>query len=211
MSVVSSTSGEVTAVRHANGRGRPEPEFWPINWSAIWVGALTALAVALIISLVGAALGAHQLGPPGKIARWSDIGVGALVFSILGAFFSFVAGGWVAGKINGFRRAETDMLHGAIVWLVAVPLLVVFAALGAGLLFNGWFGGLAGVPVWVTPSAVAADPAAAAAARNAALLSVTALLIGLVGSALGGWLASGEPMSIYLRKDTALHATRHPA
>jgi hypothetical protein len=50
--------------------------------------------------------------------------------------------------------------------------------------------------VWVTPNVVAADPAAATAARNAALGTVTALLIGLMGAVIGGWMASGEPMSI---------------
>jgi len=33
---------------------------WPA-WSAIWVGALTALAVGLVIGLIGYAIGAHQL------------------------------------------------------------------------------------------------------------------------------------------------------
>ena len=200
MSVVSrSTEVEVLS---AGERRRPGSDYWPINWSAVWVGALAALAVALIVSLCAAALGAHQLGPGGKIAKWGEVGFAALVFSILGAFFSFVVGGWVAGKINGYRRAETDMLHGAIVWLLALPLLVTLAALGAGTLFGAWFGGLAGVPVWATPTNVAADPNAAAAARNAALFAVTALLIGLVGSVLGGWLASGEAMSLRLRSKT---------
>jgi len=48
----------------------------------------------------------------------------------------------------------------------------------------------------VTPTAVAADPTAAAAARNSALAALTALLVGLVGSVIGGWLASGERMSL---------------
>src|SRR5438067_1022688 len=197
MPLLTSTSGDVTVVRHADeDMSAPSPDYWPINWSSIWVGTLAALAVALIVSLIGAAIGAHQLGPTGRIAKWSDVGFGALVFSVVGAFFSFVVGGWVAGKINGYRRAETDMLHGAIVWLVALPILVLLAALGAGTLFGGWYGGLAGIPVWVTPNVVAADPAAATAARNSALAAVTALLIGLVGSVIGGWMASGEPMSI---------------
>jgi hypothetical protein len=185
----------------------PSQTYWPINWSAIWVGALSALVLALIISLIGAALGAHQL-TPGRVVKMSDVGVGALIFAVLGSFFSFLVGGWVAGKINGFRRAETDMLHGAIVWLLAVPLLIGLAAVGAGTLFGSWFGGLAGVPAWVTPNAASADPNAAAAARNAALQALTAVLIGLVGSVLGGWLASGEPMSIYLyrtRTSTSQH------
>jgi hypothetical protein len=195
MALHTQTSGDVTVVRHADTISEA-PKHWPINWSAIWVGALAALAVALIISLIGAALGAHQLGAGGRIARWNEVGLGALAFAVAGAFFSFVVGGWTAGKINGFRRAETDMLHGAIVWLVAVPILVVLAALGGGTLFGAWFGGLGMTPMWVSETAVSADPAAAAAARNGSLGALTALLIGLVGSVIGGWMASGEPMTL---------------
>ena len=207
MPYVSSTSEEVTVVRSADPMTR-RSDYWPINWSATWVGALSALAIALIFSLIGAAVGAHQLGPGGRIVKWSDVGMGALVFAVIGSFFSFVVGGWVAGKINGYRHAETDMLHGAIVWLLTVPMFVVLAALGAGTLFGAWFGGLAGIPVWATPSAVAADPNAAAAARNAALLAVTSLLIGLVGAVLGGWMASGEPMNVTLRSRPGAPANR---
>ena len=67
------------------------------------------------------------------------------------------------------------------------PWLTTLAALGAGSFFGTWFGGLAGTPVFVTPgNNVAADPNAAAAARNAALGAVTGLLIGLVGGVIGG-------------------------
>ncbi len=211
MSLATETAGEVTVVRRVD-LDVDGPQHWPMNWSAIWVGVLSALAVALIFSLIGAALGAHQLGPAARIAKWSDVGLGALVFAVLGAFFSFVAGGWIAGKINGYRRAETDMLHGAIVWLVALPILIVVAALGGGTLFGAWLGGLGMTPVWVTQNAVTADPAAALAARNAALGALTALLIGLVGSVLGGWMASGEPMSLtsYRTRPATMHQSAHP-
>ena len=33
-------------------------------------------------------------------------------------------------------------------------------------------------------------------ARNSALGALTALLLGLVGSVVGGWMASGEPMTL---------------
>src|SRR5262245_16481879 len=83
---------------------------WPVYWSAIWVGALTAIAVALIIGLMGISLGAHQVGPA-RAAR-GGFGLGALIFSVLGAFLAFAAGGWVTAKIAALRRAETAMLHG---------------------------------------------------------------------------------------------------
>jgi hypothetical protein len=195
---------------------------WPVSWSAIWVGALATIALALLFGLVGIALGLHLLGPSGRIVDWHKFGIGALIFSVCGAFFSGVVGGWVAGKVAGILRSEPAMLHGAIVWLVTVPLLLALAALGAGSYFGGWYGGLAGQAVWATPPSVpgpALEPAARAAAeqeaarvaRNSALGAVTALLLGLVGSVLGGWMASGEPMTFtYYRTRQAMTAPRTP-
>ncbi len=181
---------------------------WPVYWSAVWVGTLTALAVLVIIGLIAVAVGAHEVGPSDRILSWREFGVLALVFSVGGAFFAFVAGGWVAARVAGIRRAEPAMLHGAVAWLVAVPLLLAAAAVGGGHVLGTWYGGLAGTPSWAiapvpkatavtdnnkTPEQEAKD--AARATRNAALGALTALILGLAGSVLGGWMASGEPMT----------------
>jgi hypothetical protein len=164
---------------------------WAVNWSAVWVGALGALAIALIVGLVGLAVGAHQAAPR-PIASWSQFRLVTLVFSVLGSFLAFAAGGWIAARIGGLRRAERAMLHGAIVWAVTVPILLALAALGAAAYMGQWYGGLAGVPAWVPAPPL--DPNAAIAARNGALGTLTALLLGLMGSVIGGWMGSGEPM-----------------
>ena len=180
------------------------PRPWFVSWTGVWIGVLAALAAALILGLIAIAVGAHQVGPGARIDKWSDVRMGTLIFSVFGAFMSFVLGGWVAGKIAGLRRAETASLHGAIVWVVALPLLLLLTALGAGAYFGSWYGGLAGSPSWVTQaSTAAADPRAAVIARNSALGAVTALLLGLMGGVLGGWLASGEPMTLRFRKTTS--------
>ena len=83
------------------------------------------------------------------------------------------------------------MLHGAIAWLIAVPIVFLLIALGARSFFGGWYGGLAGTPVWAAPG----TPVAAKAAREAAGGAATALLLGLVGAVVGGWMGSGEPMT----------------
>jgi hypothetical protein len=120
------------------------------------------------------------------------------------------------------------MLHGAIVWVLSVPILMGAAALGAGAFLGSWHAGLAGSPAWApaaatpfvrpdlplavaTPAEVEQYRAALAeyqrkvaqwndetpkATRNSALAAVSALLLGLVGAVLGGWLGCGEPMSI---------------
>lgn len=167
---------------------------WPLSWSGAWVGALAAIALALVVGLVGIAVGAHRIGQP--LGAWRDMSFLALAWSVLGAFISFVVGGWAAAKVAGLRRSETAMLHGAIAWLIAVPILLVMASLGAAAYLGTWYGGLAGTPAWAAPAAAALqDPSAAIAARNAALAAVTALLLGLVGAVIGGWMGSGEPMT----------------
>jgi hypothetical protein len=172
---------------------------WPV-WSAVWVGALSALAVGLVIGLIGYAIGAHQLTAP-RTTTFSNVRLVTTIFSVAGAFFAFVVGGWVAGRILGARRAEPAILHGVIAWLVTVPAMLLLGAVGATAMWGGWYGGLVASPAWMaTPPTT---PEIAAAVRNGALASVAALLLGLVGSVIGGWMASGEPMMLghYRRRD----------
>jgi len=194
---------------------------WPVSWSAGWLGALTAVASLIVIGLIGVAVGAHLVGPSSRILCWRDFGLLALIFSIAGAFFSFVAGGWVAGKVAGVWRAETAMLHGAVTWLLAVPLLVFMIAWSGSSMFGSWYGGLAGSPAWTQSQAPTANPTpdneathraaeeTARATRNSALGALTSLLLGLVGSVIGGWMASGEPMTFghYFRGSTTAGRT----
>lgn len=184
---------EITTVSYGNGRAMVGP--WPLSWSAVWVGTLSAVALALVFGLVAITLGAHRVGQP--FGTWREVGFPALVFSVFGSFLAFAAGGWVAAKVAGMRHSESAMLHGAVAWLVAVPILVILASMGAVSYFGGWYGGLAGLPPAAAAQAFAAaqDPAAVMAARNAALAALTALLLGLMGGVVGGWMGSGEPMT----------------
>ena len=168
---------------------------WYVSWSGVFVGALSALALLLVFGLTGIAVGAHKMGE--HFASWHEFRLITLGFSVFGSFLSFVLGGWAAARVTGTRRAETAMLHGAIAWLVTIPGLLFFAALGAGGYLGTWYGGLAAPPAWAPQATPMVENAAAAlAARNAALGALTAILLGLVGSVIGGWMGSGERMSL---------------
>jgi hypothetical protein len=163
---------------------------WGVNWSAVWVGALASLTFALIFGLIGTAVGATSVQKFSSFTTVTRIEVAMVICS---AFFAFVIGGWSAGKITGARHSERTILHGAIAWVVATPLIVALLAAGAGTAFGGWYGGLVVSPFG---AAVAAQPVATPeGVRAAALSALTALLVGLVGSVIGGWMASGEPMT----------------
>jgi hypothetical protein len=166
-----------------------------VSWTGIFVGALSALGLLLVFGLTGIAVGSHQVGQ--RVGSWHEFRLITLAFSVFGSFLSFVLGGWVAARVSGARRADTAMLDGAIVWLVTVPGLLFFAALGAGGFLGIWYGGLAAPPAWAPPATPMVESAAAAlAARNGALGALTALLLGVVGAVIGGWLGSGEPMTL---------------
>jgi hypothetical protein len=175
---------------------------WNVNWSAIWAGALAALCAALIFGLLGTAVGATSLE---KISSWHTITMIDVAFIVCGAFFSFVIGGWVAGTITGARHSEPAILHGVIAWLVATPILVTMLAAGAGTAFGGWYGGLIASPI----GAAAVAPATPDVVRNTAMAALTSFLVGLIGSVIGGWMASGEPMTFtFYRKRNAYLAAQ---
>ena len=173
---------------------------WSVAWTAVWVGALTAIAVGLLIGLLGFAIGAHQAA---HVADWHKMRILSLIFNVAGAFFAFVAGGWIAARLAGFQRSEPAMLHGAITWLLTVPFMLVVGMIGGTARFGEWYGSLAWAPTWV--ASMATDPQVALLVRNASLATLTALLLGLVGAVLGGWMASGEPMTLthHRRRDRA--------
>ena len=112
-------------------RAAGETVSWPVRWSAIWIGALAALAVGLIFGLIGIAIGAYR---EPRIVSWHTFNFWALVLSVCGAFSSSLVG---AGRPAGFwaSAARDAMLHGAVAWLVTIPVLLVLAA-SAGRLFR---------------------------------------------------------------------------
>ena len=125
----------------------PAWRHWPV-WSAVWIGALSALALGLVIGLIGYAIGAHQLTAP-RTMTFSNVRLLTILFSVGGAFFAFVVGGWVAARLVGARRAEPAILHGVIAWLVTVPVMLVLGTLGASAMWGGWYGGLVASPAWM--------------------------------------------------------------
>jgi hypothetical protein len=175
---------------------------WPVSWSAIFTGALSSFAAMTVFGLAGAATGITALSSVKNFSGWKSLSLIDTAFAIFGAFIAFVIGGWITGKIAGFRRAEPAMLHAAMSWLVALPMLLAFIALGMGKIFGGWYGGLVGSSPWTATAALSPSPETV---RYVAVAALTALLLGLMGAVIGGWMACGEPMSIthYRKREDA--------
>ena len=132
-----------------------------VEWGAVLAGAVLAAALSFVLLTFGAAIGLSTTSP------WADSGVSVKTLAAIAVFFamvqqigSFMAGGYVAGRMRS-RWGETnkdevefrDGLHGGLVWSVGV-------AIGAALFLS-----TAGSAL--KTGADVAGKAAAAAAANA--------------------------------------------
>jgi hypothetical protein len=174
---------------------------WPVYWSPVIVGALASVVAVVLFGVIGTAVGSWKAGNEGRVTDFSGVGRVAVAYAVFASFFAFVIGGWVTARIAGIRRAETAILHAAIAFLVATVVLLAMASFG-GAVFNGWYAGLAPSPAVPAQAGQPLDPSVAKAAAAGATAAAVAILLGLLGSVIGGWMGSGERMdfSFYSRE-----------
>jgi hypothetical protein len=171
---------------------------WRIQWGPIVAGLLSALTAMTLLSLLGAAIGltAFQAGavqgaPAASAAR------NAAVWSGVSALLSFLLGGYVATRVAGLLDRGWGAWHGALVFMLAIPVLFWLAGQGLGAVVGGLSGYAATFnPGYLADPARAAAPGvepsdvlrAAAAARNAAWAALVGVALALGAGALGGYL-----------------------
>jgi len=183
---------------------------WPVYWSPVIVGALASVVAVVLFGVIGTAVGSWKAGSEGRVTDFSAVARVAVAYAVFVSFFAFVIGGWVTARIAGIRRAEPAILHGAIAFLVATVVLLAMASFG-GAVLNGWYVGLAPSPAVPTQAGQPVDPNAAKAAAAGATVAAVALLLGLAGSVVGGWMGSGERMDFSFYNRERVRLTRRVA
>ena len=94
-----------------------------ISWAAVFAGVLVALAVEVLFLSFGLFIG-FRIGPGGA-------GVWGTIWYFIGAFFSLMAGGWVAGRLSG--NPAHGKVHGIVTWgLATVTTFAFLTALSWG-------------------------------------------------------------------------------
>jgi hypothetical protein len=100
-----------------------------ISWGAVLAGAVVAVATTLLLSLLGAAIGAGSIHPldtsSSDVARY---GTGAAIWQIINLAISMAFGGYVAARLSGTHSHLDGELHGVTMWGVAVLLGSVLLA-----------------------------------------------------------------------------------
>lgn len=102
-----------------------------VRWGPIISGLVVALATQLILSALGAAIGASFLSGSGAPrSNAGGVGLGVGIWSVISLLISLFVGSWVAARACGPMNRGTALLNGAILWATTL-------ALSSWLLANG--------------------------------------------------------------------------
>lgn len=112
-----------------------------VSWRAIFAGIAVALAVEVLLTLLGFAVGLTAFEPTRGALRGISWGLG--LWLILTAIASVFAGAYFGARIAGDPWRGDGVAHGLMVW--AGFLLISLWLVGAGA--GKWMSGAAGMPI----------------------------------------------------------------
>lgn len=98
-----------------------------VSWGSIIAGVVTAMAISLLLTMLGTSLGLSMLSPKSDdIVNGADTAV--LAWSVIGVVISLACGGFIAGRLAGADGA----IHGFLIWATSLLVATVlgFAAVG---------------------------------------------------------------------------------
>jgi Protein of unknown function (DUF2795) len=116
-----SSSMQAGGIYLGQGRGR-------ISWGAVFAGAVVAVATALLLNLLGIAMGGSVNPVDVSSTNLTNIGIGAGIWEIISLALAMAFGGYVAARLCGTHSHLDGELHGVTMWGVAVLLGCVLLA-----------------------------------------------------------------------------------
>lgn len=106
-----------------------EPFHRRVSWGAIIAGAIMALAVQMVLSLLGAGIGLSAADPLHyNSPDAATYGMGAAIWWAVSSMISLFAGGWFAGHLAGSPNRTDAALHGLVTWGLATILAAYVVA-----------------------------------------------------------------------------------
>lgn len=193
-----------------------------VRWGPIIAGLFAALTTLAVLSVLGLAIGLSAYDA-GDTAR--NFGIGAGIWGVISALVAFFLGGWLAARSAAVRGTSNAVLNGAMVWVVAIPLLLyMLGGMGftaANTAADSATGVAAGsesrdladraeqasarITDAVTPDTTARTEEAADRGAKTAWWTLAALLLGFGAAATGGYVGTRDRS--YEREDDGYRPT----
>jgi hypothetical protein len=161
---------QVTTGAAATMRGAALPEGAPalpprISWGAVFAGGIVAVAVGVMLNILGVAIGASAVDTVARdTPSGTSFGIGAGIWLLVANLIGLAVGGYVTARLSGTADDTDGVLHGLSVWgigyLISAVLLGNIVAGTASTAFQGASSVLGGVAQGAGQAVQAAAPAA---------------------------------------------------
>ncbi|HWE63639.1 MAG TPA: hypothetical protein VHB98_18145 [Chloroflexota bacterium] len=161
-----------------------------VRWGAVWAGLVAALTVFVLLGLLGLTIGLSHVNVGAMVASGKaprDAGRNAAIWAGAAGIIAFLIGGYVAGRMAMVFTRGQAALHGAMIFFLTVPVIVLPAVLDLS-------GNLGTVGKAIHDNLRALHMASSGTtARNVVLWALIGLVVMLVASTLGGALGARRP------------------
>lgn len=88
-----------------------------VSWGAVFAGSFFAFSFAMLLYLLGAAVGVTTMTGIGGFTR--GVAIGAGIWMIVAWIISTFLGGWIGGRLAGRTSRSVGSMHGAVVWAIS--------------------------------------------------------------------------------------------
>lgn len=116
-----------------------------ISWGAIFAGGLSAIAISILLNLLGFGLGFATINPIAESDPFSGLGTGTIIWWIVSNLIALFCGGMVAGRMAGFVSNIDGGLHGFLAWGFYATVSLIFLTSTVGFVISGVTGALSSV------------------------------------------------------------------
>jgi hypothetical protein len=110
-----------------------------VSWPAIFSGVVLVLAVEVLLNMLGAGIGLGLVNPNGGGADARGLGIGAGIWWFASTIIALLFGCYVAARLAGVATRFDGMLHGLVIWGLALLLTVYLLSTAIGSVIGGAF------------------------------------------------------------------------
>ena len=111
-----------------------------ISWGAIFAGVVIAVAVQLVLGILGTGIGLTMVDPvEGTTPGAAGFGIGAGIYWLITTIVALGAGGYAAARVAGVTERFDALVHGLVVWGVTLILTLYLLTSAVGGIIGGAF------------------------------------------------------------------------
>lgn len=111
-----------------------------LSWPAIFAGVVIAIAIQLVLALLGTGIGFSLVDPvQGTTPSAGGFGIGAGIYWILSTIVALGAGSYGAARVAGIHDRFDGIIHGLTIWSVTVILTLYLVTSAVGGMIGGAF------------------------------------------------------------------------